>query len=134
MHVHYSVQNLSLTYLSHGQNEAHDISQQPVVNDEDKEGEGYDKGQLGQEGQGHVQHAQLGVVLGEDLLLPDDGDDEGVANQTEEDESKWRSESVLTFTFSQSDLAAPLTCLVHHPAYQTGLSQLAANIDVLCEY
>ena len=55
-------------------------------------------------------------------------------NQTEEDESKWRSESVLTFTFSQSDLAAPLTCLVHHPAYQTGLSQLAANIDVLCEY
>ena len=53
------------------------------MNDEDKEGEGYDKGQLGQEGQGHVQHAQLGVVLGEDLLLPDDGDDEGVANQTQ---------------------------------------------------
>ena len=52
----------------------------------------------------------------------------------EEDETSWRSESVLTFTFSQSDLASQLSCQVHHPAYTTGRSVLAANIDVLCEY
>ena len=56
-------------------------------------------------------------------------------NRTEEEEeTKWRSESVLSYTFSQSQLAAKLSCEVHHPAYETGMNSLRANLDVLCKY
>ena len=57
-------------------------------------------------------------------------------NRTEEGEggTKWRSESVLSFTFTQSDLAATLSCVVSHPAYTAGPEQVTANLDVLCEF
>ena len=49
------------------------------------------------------------------------------------DGAKFRSESVLSHSFSQTDLAASLQCVVQHPAYDTGQEILAANIDVLCK-
>ena len=49
------------------------------------------------------------------------------------DGAKFRSESVLSHSFSQTDLAASLQCIVQHPAYDTGQEILAANIDVLCK-
>ena len=50
-----------------------------------------------------------------------------------DDGAKFRSESVLSHSFSQTDLAASLQCIVQHPAYDTGQEILAANIDVLCK-
>ena len=55
-------------------------------------------------------------------------------NRTEEEGTKWRSESVLSYTFSQSSLALQLSCVVNHPAYTAGPAQISANLDVLCEY
>ena len=55
-------------------------------------------------------------------------------NRTEEEGNKWRSESVLSYTFSQSSLALQLSCVVNHPAYTAGPAQISANLDVLCEY
>merc|ERR550539_27115 len=52
-------------------------------------------------------------------------------NRTEEEGTKWRSESVLSYTFSQSSLASQLSCVVNHPAYTAGPASIAANIDVL---
>ena len=49
------------------------------------------------------------------------------------DGAKFRSESVLSHSFSQTDLAASLQCIVQHPAYDTGQEILVANIDVLCK-
>ena len=49
------------------------------------------------------------------------------------DGAKFRSESVLSHSFSQTDLAASLQCIVQHPAYDTGQEIIAANIDVLCK-
>ena len=50
------------------------------------------------------------------------------------DGAKFRSESVLSHSFSQTDLAASLQCIVQHPAYDTGQEIIAANIDVLCKF
>ena len=57
-------------------------------------------------------------------------------NRSEEGEggTKWRSESVLSYTFSQSSLASRLSCVVNHPAYTEGPTEISANLDVLCEY
>lgn len=55
-------------------------------------------------------------------------------NRSEAGGTKWRSESVLSYTFSQSSLASQLSCVVNHPAYTAGPASIAANIDVLCEY
>ena len=55
-------------------------------------------------------------------------------NRTEEEGNKWRSESVLSYTFSQSSLALQLSCVVNHPAYTAGPAQISANLDVLCKY
>ena len=56
-------------------------------------------------------------------------------NRSEEGEggTKWRSESVLSYTFSRQQLAGQLRCLVHHPALDTGTTETTGNLDVLCK-
>ena len=55
-------------------------------------------------------------------------------NRSEEGGTKWRSQSVLSYTFTQSDLAAQLSCVVTHPAYTEGPARLTTSLDVLCEF
>ena len=50
------------------------------------------------------------------------------------DGTKYKSESVLSYTFSQSHLASKLKCIVKHPAYQAGQKTMVSNLDVLCKF
>ena len=49
------------------------------------------------------------------------------------DGTKYRSSSVLSYTFSRDQLAGQLKCLVHHPALDTGTTETTGNLDVLCK-
>ena len=49
------------------------------------------------------------------------------------DGTKYRSSSVLSYTFSRDQLAGRLRCLVHHPALDTGTTETTGNLDVLCK-
>ena len=50
---------------------------------------------------------------------------------------KWtldpRSEAVLNYTFTKSDMGRKLICLVEHVAYPTGSENSSVALDVLCE-
>ena len=56
-----------------------------------------------------------------------------VQTNTSEEEGRFRSEAVLSYSFSQADLAARLQCVVQHPAYSLGRETIHANLDVLCK-
>ena len=48
--------------------------------------------------------------------------------------STTRSEAVLNYTFTKSDMGIKLVCLVEHVAYPTGSENSSVALDVLCEY
>ena len=45
-----------------------------------------------------------------------------------------RSEAVLNYTFTKSDMGRKLVCLVEHVAYPTGSQNSSVALDVLCKY
>ena len=45
-----------------------------------------------------------------------------------------RSEAVLNYTFTKSDMGRKLVCLVEHVAYPTGSENSSVALDVLCKY
>ena len=48
--------------------------------------------------------------------------------------STTRSEAVLNYTFTKSDMGRKLVCLVEHVAYPTGSEDSSVALDVLCKY
>jgi len=52
-------------------------------------------------------------------------------NSTEPGTNKWRSEAVLNYTFTKSDMGRKLICLVEHVAYPTGSENSSVALDVL---
>ena len=48
--------------------------------------------------------------------------------------STTRSEAVLNYTFTKSDMGRKLVCLVEHVAYPTGSQNSSLTLDVLCKY
>ena len=54
-------------------------------------------------------------------------------NSSESDGAKFKSESILSYTFAQSHLAGKLYCIIKHPAYQSDQKKMVANLDVLCK-
>ena len=56
------------------------------------------------------------------------------STESDGDGTKYKSESILSYTFTQSHLASKLKCIVKHPAYQSSQKTMISNLDVLCKF